>query len=399
VGRSGSETRKSYREQVTGGRKPDLFMSDDYYEILGVSRDADQNTIKKAYRKLAMEYHPDKNPDNKEAEEKFKILGEAYTVLSDPQKRAEYDRFGKAGARGASGFGGGGTYADPFDIFREVFGGGFGDIFGMGGSGGRRGSTVKRGSDLQVRLKLSLEEIAQGVSKKLKIKKLIECETCSGSGVKPGTSKNTCQVCHGRGEVAYRQGFFSISQTCQNCGGTGSVISDPCTTCHGDGRLRGEYTLPVEIPAGVAEGQYLTLRNKGNAGPNGGPNGDVLVIIEEKKHEHFERHGDDVLYQLPLSFMQVALGDEVSVPTLNGSAKITIPAGTQSGKILRMKNKGIPHLSSHGNGDQLVKIQVWTPGKLGTKEKELLKELLKIENMYPKKGDKSFFDKVKEAIT
>ncbi len=376
-------------------------MSDNYYEILGISRDADANEIKKAYRKLAMEFHPDRNPDNTEAEEKFKKIGEAYAVLSDPQKRAEYDRFGTTGRSAGGGFGGfSGGYADPFDIFREVFGGGFGDMFGMGGSaGGRRRSTVRRGSDLQVRLKLSLEEIASGTSKKIKIKKLNTCETCSGEGVKPGSSRQTCPVCHGHGEVAYRQGFFSVSQTCSNCRGQGTVIQDPCSDCQGEGRVRSEAVIEVEIPAGISEGQYLTLRGKGNVGPNAGPAGDVLVMIEEKKHEYFERHGDDIVYHLQLSFPQAALGDDIKVPTLKGQATLNIPEGTQSGKILRMKNKGIPHLSSHGTGDQLIKIHVFIPTKLGTDEKEIIKKLAEYQSMAPNKDSKSFFEKIKQAMS
>ncbi len=378
-------------------------MSDrDYYEILNVNRDADQNEIKKAYRSLAMQYHPDKNPGNKEAEEKFKELSEAYAVLSDPQKRRQYDQFGKAGMRGGStgGFGGyEGGYVDPFDIFREVFGGGFGDIFGMGGgSAGRRRSAAKKGADLQIRLKLTLEEIATGVEKTIKIKKHVRCNTCDGSGASPGTSFVTCPVCHGRGEVAYRQGFFTVTQTCQNCGGEGKTIDKPCTDCKGEGRVRGEDTLQVNIPAGVAEGQYLTLRGSGNVGPKGGPTGDVLVIIEEEKHESFERHGDDVVYNLHIGFTQVALGDDIEVPTLSGKAKIHIAPGTQSGKILRMKGKGLPHLNSHGAGDQLIRVMVYTPTKLSAREKDLLKELAEQENMFPKKGDKSFFERMKEAI-
>jgi molecular chaperone DnaJ len=371
----------------------------DYYQILGVGRNADVNEIKKAYRQLAMKYHPDKKPGDKEAEEKFKKIGEAYAVLSDPQKRRQYDQFGSAGMRGFGGFGGFGTSGgfDPFDIFREVFGGGFGDIFGMG-STGRRRSSAMRGSDLQIRLKLTLEEIATGINKKIKLKKLVRCDMCSGSGLKPGTSKVACSVCHGAGEVAYRQGFFTVNRTCSHCQGEGQVIQHPCTKCNGDGRIKAETALDLDVPAGVSEGQYLTVQNAGNAGARGGPNGDVIVVIEEIEHEHFERHGDDIVYHLPLSFTQVALGDEVEVPTLGGKAKINIAPGTQSEKILRMKGKGIPHLNSYGSGDQLIRVSVWTPTKITEEEKKLLQELAKHENMYPQKDDKSFFKRMKEAI-
>jgi molecular chaperone DnaJ len=369
---------------------------EDYYTILGITRQADQNDVKKAYRKLAMEYHPDRNPGDKDAEDKFKRIGEAYTVLSDPQKRAQYDRFGKAGSRSAGSYGGFGGFSDPFDIFREVFGGGFGDIFGMGDSGRRSGK--QRGADLQLRLELTLEEIAKGAPKKLKIKKQIACEACKGAGHSPGTSLITCPACHGQGQVAYRQGFFTVSQTCRRCNGEGQIIDHPCPSCRGDGRMRGESTIEVEIPAGVSEGQYITIRGKGNVGPRGGPEGDILVFIDEKKHSDFERHGDDIVHHLYLAFTQVALGVEVEVPTLDGKAAITIPAGTQCGKILRMKGKGIPQLNSYKVGDQLVKIHVWTPTKLGTKEKNMLKELAQFESLFPNTDDKSFFERMKEAI-
>jgi molecular chaperone DnaJ len=369
----------------------------DYYTVLGVSRDADADTIKKAYRKLAMEYHPDKNPGDKQAEEKFKEIAEAYAILSDPQKRRQYDQFGSEGMRGGTGGFDPRGFSDPFDIFREVFGGGFGDIFGMGGGGGRRAS-AQRGTDLQVRLKLDLEEIGRGVSKKLKIKKLIRCEKCGGSGAKSGTSMTTCPQCQGRGEVAYRQGFFSISRTCGRCYGEGKIIEHPCSACNGEGRVRGETTLEVDIPAGVAEGQYLTIRNAGNIGVRGGPSGDVLVIIEEKAHAHFQRHGNDILYDLTISFPQLALGDEVEVPTLGGKARITIAPGTQSGKILRMRGKGIPNLNGGGSGDQLIRINAFTPTKLSEAEKDLLKQLAKFESIYPDKSDRGLFEKMREAM-
>ena len=263
---------------------------------------------------------------------------------------------------------------------------------------GQRRSARHRGADLQLRLQLTLEEIAQGVKKKIKLKKQVKCTTCDGTGKSPGTAKVTCPVCHGQGQVAHRQGFFTVSQTCQRCNGEGEIIDKPCPTCYGDGRVRGESFIEIEVPAGIAEGQYLTVRGEGNVGPRGGPQGDVIIIIEEKKHAEFERHGDDLVYNLRLSFPQVTLGDEVEVPTLEGKAVISIPAGTQSGKILRMKNKGIPHLNSYKRGDELIKIHVWTPTKIGAKEKALLKELASFASMHPDKEDKSFFERMKEAI-
>jgi len=371
--------------------------SRDYYEILGVNRNADAGEIKRAYRKLAMQYHPDKNPDDKSAEEKFKEIGEAYSILSDPQKRRQYDQFGHTGTGGGFGGATSGSGFDPFDIFREVFGGGFGDIFGMGGSAGRR-SSHSRGNDLQIKLRLSLEEIAAGVKKKVKIRKQAVCETCHGSGSKPGSSMSTCPTCRGAGEVAYRQGLFSVSRTCPACQGMGEIIEHPCPTCRGEGRVRGEASLEVDMPAGVSSGQYLTIRAAGNAGLRGGSAGDVIVLVEEAPHRYFERHGDDILYELPLSFVQAALGDEVEVPTLKGKAKITIPPGTQNGKLLRMRGKGITHLNATSAGDQLVRINIYVPKKLGEREKQLLRELGKCDCIYPPKGEKGFFERVKEVF-
>lgn len=371
-----------------------------YYDILEINRNADIHEIKKAYRRLAMQYHPDKNPNDKSAEDKFKEIGEAYAVLSDPQKRNQYDRFGKAGARGMGGFDGfgmGGS-VDPMDIFREFFSGSsFEDLFRTGSS--RRRSSARRGSDLQVPLKLTLEEIAKGVKKTIKLKKHLTCSSCQGSGASAGSNSTTCQTCHGRGEVAFRQGFFSVTQTCQRCGGEGRVIENPCSKCNGEGRVRGEDKIEIDIPAGISEGQYITVRNAGNAGPRGGGNGDLLVIIHQEPHELFERHGDDLVFNLYLGFTQVALGDEVEVPTINGKAKISIAPGTQGGKILRLRSKGLPHLNATGSGDQLVRIFVFIPTKLNTKEKQLLKELSQQSNLFPSNSDKSLFDRMKEAMS
>ncbi|RJP77657.1 MAG: molecular chaperone DnaJ [Candidatus Zixiibacteriota bacterium] len=377
----------------------------DYYAVLEVDHNATPEDIKKAYRRLAIRYHPDKNKGDKQAEEKFKEVGEAYTVLSDPQKRSNYDRFGHA-APGVGDFGGFDfDLSDALRIFMEGgfsgFGG-FGDIFG----GGTRVSTrerIRRGSDLQIPLKLDLEDIAAGGTKKIKISRLKTCEQCSGSGAAPGSRPNVCGTCGGRGEV--RQvtrsflGQFVQTAPCPACAGTGEVISSKCPKCGGEGRYKGDVTLSVSIPAGVTTGNYLTLRGQGNAGLRGGPPGDAYVVVEEKQHELFERHGDDVIYRMLVSFPQAALGDDIDVPTLDGRARVTIPAGIQSGKVLRLKGKGIKHLNSAGIGDQLVMVNLYTPGKLSARERQLLEELAQSENLKPREEErKSFFRKVKDAF-
>ncbi|OQX96538.1 molecular chaperone DnaJ [candidate division KSB1 bacterium 4572_119] len=380
-------------------------MERDYYEVLEIARDADAHEIKKAYRKLAMKYHPDKNPGDKIAEERFKEVSEAYEVLKDPDKRRNYDRFGKSGMKGGfEGFGG--FDFDLSDALRtfmsEGFGfGDFGDLFG--GSGRTRSQRAKtRGQDLQIRLELPLEEIAEGISKKIKIKKFVHCETCGGSGLKKGSSPATCPTCQGSGEIRQASrtifGQFINVTTCSNCGGEGKIIKNRCVDCSGQGRVKGEKTISINIPAGVSSGNYITLREEGHVGPRGGPAGNAIILIEEKEHDHFERHGDDILYELYLSFSQVAIGDTVEVPTLKGKAKLTISPGTQSGKILRLRGKGIRHLNDHGKGDQLVRVVVWTPTKLNDDEKSIFKDLADHKNFQPPKEDKSFFNKVKEAL-
>ena len=369
----------------------------DYYEVLGVSRDATEEEIKKAYRKLAMEYHPDRNPGK---EEQFKEVSEAYEVLRDPEKRQRYDRFGHAGVKG--GFDGFEFDFDLTDALRtfmsESFG--FGDFFGMGRS--RRTNQRRRGKDLQVHLKLTLEEIASGVTKKIKLRKLVVCDRCQGTGGEGGEGTVTCPQCQGTGELRQVSqslfGQFVNITTCPTCHGQGRVLKTPCSKCHGEGRVHGESLITVDIPAGVTTGNYITIRGEGNVGPNGGPAGDVIVVIEEQKHPYFERHGDDILYDLPLSFVQVALGADVEVPTLNGKAKLHIPPGTQSHKILRMRGKGIPNLRGGRRGDQLVRVVVWTPTRLSAEEKKLLTALGKSENFKPPRNDRGFFKKVKEAI-
>ncbi len=374
----------------------------DYYEVLGVRKDASEDEIKKAYRKLAMQYHPDRNTNDKQAEEKFKEVAEAYEVLKDPEKRQRYDRFGHSGLRGAyEGFAG--FDFDLADALRTFMseGFGFGDFFGMG-RGERRRNRQRRGTDLQIKLTLTLEEIANGVQKQIKIKRLVLCDVCNGSGAAAGAQAETCHQCQGRGQIRQVSqslfGQFVNITTCPVCRGEGKIIKDVCKVCNGEGRTTGHGLITVDIPGGVSSGNYITVHGEGNVGPNGGPPGDVIVFIEEQQHEYFERHGDDILYDLPLSFAQVALGDEVEVPTLNGKARIPIPPGTQANKILRMRGKGITKLHGRGRGDQLIRIRVWTPTKLSAKEKKLFEELAKSENIKPPHNDRSFFSKIKEVI-
>ncbi|TLY33178.1 MAG: molecular chaperone DnaJ [Ignavibacteria bacterium] len=387
----------------------------DYYEILGVSRTANPDEIKKAYRKAAMKYHPDRNPNNKEAEEKFKEAAEAYEVLGDQTKRQRYDQYGHEGLRAGTDFRGFSNVNDIFSSFNDIFGSSFGgsifeDVFTGGGRSRTRGKpqTGAPGSDLKIRLRLTLEEIATGVEKKLRVKRWKTCETCGGSGAKPGSSKVTCKVCNGTGEVRHVSksvfGQFVNVSTCPNCNGEGRVVKEPCETCGGDGRVQGETTIKVNVPAGVAEGNYIPLRGQGNAGLRGGPPGDLLVIIEEEPHPLFTRNGQDILLDLLISFPEAGLGTEIEIPTLTGRARLKIDAGTQSGKILRMRDRGIPELSGGRRGDQLVRVNVWVPTRLSARDKELLKELEKSENIKPKEGDRSansdrsFFEKMKNMF-
>jgi molecular chaperone DnaJ len=384
----------------------------DFYEVLGISRDASQDEIKKAYRKAAIQYHPDKNPDNPEAERKFKECAEAYEVLRDPEKRQRYDRFGHEGMR-ANDFSGFQDVNDIFSAFGDIFGGGFGgsifeEVFTGGRSRGRsRARTGSAGSDLKIRLKLTLEEIAHGADKKLKIKRYMQCSDCSGSGASGSDGYRRCEYCNGTGEIRQVSrsvfGQFVNIAPCANCGGSGRILSSPCASCDGEGRLQREDTVEVSVPAGVSEGQYLTLRGKGNAGRRGGPPGDLIVVIEEERHTNFIRRNDDVIYDLLVSFPSAVLGGEIEVPTLNGRARLKIDPGTQSGRILRMRGKGIRHLNGGGFGDQLVRVNVWVPKKLSQKEKELIKQLDKQQNIHPKESDqtenKSFFEKIKDVFS
>jgi molecular chaperone DnaJ len=366
----------------------------DYYEVLGVNRDASEEDIKKAYRKLAMKHHPDRNPDSKDAEEKFKEAKEAYEVLCEAEKRRAYDAYGHAGVNPQMGPGGEGP---GFGGFAEAFGDIFSDIFGGGQGRGR--SSVFRGADLRYNLEVSLEQAARGTETKIRIPTMETCETCKGSGAKPGTSPKTCETCHGSGTVRLSQGFFSIQQSCPTCHGTGKMVTDPCATCRGAGRIKKHKTLSVKIPAGVDEGDRIRLSGEGEAGVNGGPPGDLYVVIHLKEHSVFQRDGDDLHCEMPISFSQAALGGEIEIPTLDGSAKIKVPAETQTGQVFRLRGKGIKGVRSTYPGDLLCEVVIETPVRLTERQKELLREL---EEINKKDGDrhnpraKSFMEKVRE---
>ena len=375
----------------------------DFYDILGVSKSADEKELKKAYRKIAIKFHPDKNPDNKEAEEKFKEAAEAYEVLSDPDKKARYDRYGHAGLGQGGGFGQGGmTMDDIFSQFGDVFSDSpFESFFGGGGSRSTR-ARGKKGSNLRIKVNLSLAEIAEGVSKKIKVKKQLSCSTCSGSGAKNASAVKSCGTCGGSGYVRQvKSTFLGQMQTtavCPSCQGTGQTITDKCTSCKGDGRKLDSETIEMEIPAGVEEGMQLSMRGKGNAGVKGGPAGDLLISIVESPHEHLQRDGKNVVYDLFLNFADVALGTSIEVPTLNGKVKIKVPAGTQAGKIFRLKGKGLPSVQEYGVGDQLINVNVWTPKKLSDEEKKLMEQIQSSPNFIPSPGksEKGFFEKMKD---
>jgi molecular chaperone DnaJ len=380
----------------------------DYYEILGVSKGSSQDEIKKAYRKVAMQFHPDRNPGDKAAEEKFKEAAEAYEVLSDADKRAQYDRFGHAGVQGnGRGFGGGNAnMEDIFSQFGDIFGD---DIFGsfFGGGGRRGGQRMRgvRGSNLRIKIKLTYEEIAKGVTKQVKVKKHVPCNTCHGSGAKDKGSVQTCTTCGGSGQVRRVSNTFlgqmQTVTTCPACNGEGSVVTAKCGSCKGEGRVYGEETVTLDIPAGVQEGMQLSLGGRGNAGERGGPPGDLIVLIEEEQHKELHRDGLNVAYELHISFSDACFGTSVEVPTIDGRAKIKIPAGTQAGKIFRLKGKGFPGVNSYEKGDQLIYVLVWTPQQLTAEEKAMLEKLNHSPNFkpQPEKTDKSFFDKVREMFT
>lgn len=384
----------------------------DYYEILGVAKSASADEIKKAYRKVAMQFHPDRNPGDKPAEEKFKEAAEAYEVLSDTDKKAQYDRYGHAGmsgqGRGHSGGGAGMNMEDIFSQFGDIFGDDlFGGFFGGGQRGGRGAQRSRgvRGNNLRVKLKLTYEEIAKGVTKNIKVKKHVPCTTCSGSGAKDKGSMQSCGTCGGSGQVRRVQNTFlgqmQTVATCPNCHGEGSTITAKCGSCKGEGRVFGEETVSIDIPAGVQEGMQLNVSGKGNAGERGGMPGDLIILIEEETHKELYREGLNVAYELHLSFPEAAFGTQVEVPTIDGKAKIKIPAGTQSGKILRLKGKGFPSINSYEKGDQLVQVSVWTPQELNAEEKAMLEKLAQSNNFKPNpdKNEKGFFDKVKEIFS
>jgi len=376
----------------------------DYYETLGVDKGADTNTIKKAYRKKAMKFHPDRNPDNAEAEAKFKEASEAADVLLNDDKRRRYDQFGHAGVDGQAGggfgggFGGGGfsDFGDLGDIFGDIFGGGFG---GGGRSRGGARSRARAGNDLQMAVEVDFLEAAFGVEKKISLNRLVFCDDCTGTGSKDGSQPETCSMCHGHGEVRRQQGFFTVASTCPQCNGSGQQVTDPCGTCRGDGRKRKKVDLEVKVPAGIDHGQRLKLSREGDAGQHGGPNGDLYVVIQLKEHDIFERDEFDVHCTVPISFSQAALGAEIEVPTLEGKVSVKIPVGTQAGKRMRLKGKGIQKLGGYGIGDQILTVHVETPTKLNGEQKELFEKLAQLEtteNCNPM--SRGFFDKVKDLF-
>jgi molecular chaperone DnaJ len=380
----------------------------DYYEILGVSKDASQDEIKKAYRKMALKYHPDRNPDDKDAEAKFKEAAEAYEVLSNQEKRQKYDRFGhegmKSGFGGGAGFGGGMSMDDIFEHFGDIFGGGFGSAFGGGFGGGqsRRRRRVNRGSDLRIKVKLTLEEIAKGVEKRIKVNKYVSCKTCSGTGAKDGSSFSTCHTCNGSGQVTRVSNTFlgqmQTTSTCPTCGGEGQTIQNKCNVCHGNGIVKDNEVISIDIPAGVAQGMQLSVSGKGNAAARGGVPGDLIVLIEEESHPQLQRDGNNLLYDLYISFPEAALGTRADIPTIESTARIKIDPGTQGGKVLRLKGKGLPEVNGYGRGDLMVNVNIWTPKSLSDEEKGIMEKLAASDNFKPNptSRDKSFFNRMKE---
>jgi molecular chaperone DnaJ len=390
--------------KISAKKIDNMAQKRDYYQILEVSKSASEEEIKKAYRKMAIKYHPDKNQGDKAAEDKFKEAAEAYEVLSNQQKKARYDQFGHAGMGGASSGGRGGGM-DMNDIFSQ-----FGDIFGeespfssfFGGGRGGGGQRMRKGSDLRIKLKLNLEEVANGVEKKIKVKRHVSCKSCAGNGSKNGTELKSCGTCGGRGQVnQVRQtmlGQMMTTATCTTCNGEGKIVSARCETCFGEGRTLDEEVISIKIPAGVQEGMQLSMTGKGNVPPRGGVAGDLLIVIEEETHEHLLRDGINVVYDLHVSFIDATLGSSVEIPTIDGKARIQLESGTQGGKILRLKGKGIKDINGYGKGDQLVHVNVWTPKELSSDERQMLEKLRNSPNFQPKpaKSDKNIFEKMRD---
>lgn len=382
----------------------------DYYELLGLSRDADLEEIKKRYRKLAFKYHPDRNEGSKEAEELFKQATEAYEILRDPEKRSMYDRYGEQGLKGSASPGGMGgfDFSDAIEIFMRDFGGlsGFEDFFGASGTRTQR-TTSRKGKTIRVRVSLTLPEVAHGVKKTLRVSILGECEPCVGSGAKSGTQPVVCPGCGGAGEKRHVQrsvfGQFVSVQPCQNCHGEGRIIQELCNACRGEGRTRGDTEIEIEVPAGVTAENFLTLRGRGNVGPRGGPRGDLVVLLEVEDDSRFSRDGSDIFHELPITFSQAALGDEVQVPTMEGTAQVTIPPGIQSGDHLNLKELGLPDLNGHVRGDQIIRVIVWTPTNLNAQQEEVLENLRGVETLAPeqirRRTHRGFWSRVKEAFT
>ena len=368
----------------------------DYYEVLGVQKNASKAEIKKAYRKLALQYHPDQNPDDPAAEVKFKEAAEAYDIIGNDEKRQRYDQFGHQAFAGGSGNAGGFTNVeDIFSAFGDIFGGGGGGAFGnmFGGGGGRRRGP-RRGRDLRIVLELTLEEIDEGVTKTVALKRLDKCKTCTGTGARAGTGKTQCGQCGGSGQVARSAGFFQVASTCPACRGAGETIESPCQDCSGSGTKQSRKEVEIQVPAGVEEGVQLRVSGEGDAGPDGAPRGDLYCVIREKEHNVFQRSGPDVLTEVPFSFAQLALGDRVEIPTLRGKVEMAVPAGTQSGKVFRLRGQGLPRLEGRGKGDQLVRVFCEIPTKLTDRQTELLEEFQEIDG--EESGRKSFFDRVTE---